>query len=376
MNRMWRTLSAVVLCVGMAAVGAPAGASVTGANGKIASTRWNLDGPADVFTVDPDGSNEAQVGSGDMSLCGNGWSPDSSRLLSCDWNQRGGARPAVSNPDGSDFTVLDAYPGLQQNLMCGFWSPNGTRFLCNSSDDEIAVDDGLYTVRSTDGGDLTRVTVNPEGSADWSFGYSPDGSQILFNRVSDSVPSALFAVNPDGTGLIRLSPPDVHVIDLGFFDDVSADWSPDGSQVTFAGRYKVPSGQGVARGRGFALYIVNADGTGLQQVTPPGVGAMSAQWSPDGQLIAFTGKSRADSQVWVVRPDGTGLQRVTSPTDGEASLTPVWAPDATALLFQRGDRSRTGTYDLWTVNVDGTGLSHVTTVPQVTGFAWGSAATG
>ncbi len=89
-------------------------------------------------------------------------------------------------------------------------------------------------------------------------------------------------MNPDGTGKLRLSPPGLSVIDLGFFDRVGADWSPDGSQVAFAA-------QKLSRNRfKTALFVVNADGTGLRQIGPPGLGAISAQWSPNGALIAFS----------------------------------------------------------------------------------------
>jgi Tol biopolymer transport system component len=61
------------------------------------------------------------------------------------------------------------------------------------------------------------------------------------------------------------------VIDLGFFDRVGADWSPDGSQVAFA----------AFSHRHLGLFVVNADGTRLRQITPPGLGAVSA---PAGSL--------------------------------------------------------------------------------------------
>jgi hypothetical protein len=84
-------------------------------------------------------------------------------------------------------------------------------------------------------------------------------------------------------------------------------------------------------------FVVNADGTDLRQITPSGLGAISAQWSPNGDLIAFTScassprtcfRTQAEQfdlggspHAWVVRPDGTGLREVTP-----LSLTPVWSP--------------------------------------------------
>ena len=44
-------------------------------------------------------------------------------------------------------------------------------------------DNGLYTLRSSDGGDLERVTATPEGYDDTNAVDSPDGSRILFSRL-------------------------------------------------------------------------------------------------------------------------------------------------------------------------------------------------
>jgi Tol biopolymer transport system component len=368
MNGRSKVLAALAFFVGIASVGSSAGATPTDTNGKIAFTRYDVIADRGAtFTIDPDGTHEHQVGAGEDVICP-AWSPDGSKILVCDFLAGEGSRPATANPDGSDFTLLDAYPGLQQALTCQDWSPDETRFLCTTdvgSGNPNPADNGLYTLRSSDGGDLERVTVTPEGYDDTNQVYSPDGSRILFTRLSDNAPSSLFAVNPDGTDLLQLSPPELSPLDV----TLPADWSPDGSQVTFAARWK-----STGRGRGTALYVVNSDGTGLCQITPSGLGAVSAQWSPDGQLIAFTSKFRAQPQVWVVRPDGMGFREVTNPTNGNFSETPVWSPDGTRLLFLRGDRS--GQLGLWTVNVDGTALSQVTTVPASAGYAWGTAATG
>ena len=291
-------------------------------NGKIAFNRYDVAADAgSVFTINPDATIEHQVGTTGNTNCA-GWSPDGSKILVCEFIS-GGARPVTANPDGSGATVFGQYP--QMSLACSFWSPNGARFLCSGSDANAA-DNGLYTLRSSDGGDLSRVTVTPDTYSDYAIGYSRDGSRILFNRVTDADQNALYTVNPNGTGLLRITPPRLSVVDLGFFDAVSADWSPDGSHVTFAASWKAPPG------RQTALFVVNAHGTGLRQITPSGLGALSAQWSPNGELIAFTSK-RLDGmplpQVWVVHPDGTSRTELTFPTNGDSSLAPVWSPDGT-----------------------------------------------
>jgi TolB protein len=327
----------------------PAGATVSGPNGKI------VFGQETSFTIDPDGSDLNQIGPAGRTGCTT-WSPDSSKVL-CQLFSEDGVQPATANPDGSGFTLLN--PSLP--LGCFNWSPDGIRLLCTTDEEANAAEKGLYTVRSSDGGDLVRVTAAPPAGGDNGYGYSPDGTRILFARF-DSDNGTLFSVKPDGSDLIQLSSPGLSVIDLGFFDRIGADWSPDGSRVAFAAFDE-------SSRRTTGLFVVNADGSGLRLVTPPGVGALSAQWSPNGALIAFS-SCCGISHAWVVHPDGTGLRRVTP----SGFLTPVWSPDSTKLLVNRRDRNNQ--ISLWTVNTDGSELSELTDPVSRCcpySYAWGSA---
>jgi Tol biopolymer transport system component len=346
----------------------PAGATVSATNGKIAF------GFGDAFTINPDGTQVHQIGVPGRTGCPS-WSPDSSKLL-CNVFGDNGPQPATANPDGSDFTYLNT--NLPLDLFCLFWSPGGTRLLCHSEGILDPADAGLYTVRSSDAGDLVRVTTTLPGGFDDGYGYSPDGSRILFTQFDASGNGTLFSVKTDGSDPIQLSPAGVSIVDLGFWDQAGADWSPDGSRVAFAAF----SGSHFS-----ALYVVNADGTGLHQITPPGLGAQSAQWSPNGALITFTSciasprtcgsciaspRTCGTPQAWVVRPDGSGLRQVTPPVDRAFFLTPAWSPDSKKLLLNKFDPA-TGQISLWTVNTDGSELAKLTDTERLTAYAWGSA---
>jgi Tol biopolymer transport system component len=351
----------------VAAVASPAQGSIPpGTNGKIV---FGQVFPNYGVTINPDGSDVHQIGPVGSTTC-NTWSPDSSKVLCNLWSPDGVPQPATANPDGSDFTLLN--PNLPLDLFCLNWSPDGSRLLCHSEGMANPADAGLYTVRSSDASDLVRVTTTLPGGFDDGYGYSPDRSRILFAQFDSTDHSTLLAVKPDGSDPIQLSPSALSVIDLGFFDRVGADWSPDGSQVAFAA---------VSSTRQFnpGLFVVNADGTGLREITPAGLGALSAQWSPNGAMIAFSGCTSSPRtcgipQAWVVAPDGTGLREVTTPISGAIFLTPVWSPNSQKLLLNKVDRN--GQASLWTANTDGSQLSKLADTPQPSQYEWGSAPTG
>lgn len=85
---------------------------------------------------------------------------------------------------------------------------------------------------------------------------------------------------------------------------VDPSWAPAGDRLAFTGAYDAASG-------GFALWSINADGTGLRKLWEgrTGVEPMSPTWSPDGRWIAFIRSNNGYGQsVWVVRPSGRGLR--------------------------------------------------------------------
>ncbi|HKH22273.1 MAG TPA: hypothetical protein VKA88_01520, partial [Solirubrobacterales bacterium] len=215
-------VSALAL-LGLSAVASPAQGSIPpGTNGKIVFGQIE---PNYGVTINPDGSGEHQIGPPESTTCTT-WSPDASKVLCNVWSEDG-VQPATANPDGSDFTLLNPY--LPLDLFCLSWSPEGGRLLCHSEGSANPADAGLYTVRSSDAGDLVRVTATPPDSFDNGYAYSPDGSRILFARFDSDDNGTLVSVQPDGSDALQLSPAGLSVIDLGFFDRAGADWSPNGS---------------------------------------------------------------------------------------------------------------------------------------------------
>src|SRR5205085_2759359 len=126
-----------------------------------------------------------------------------------------------------------------------------------------------------------------------------------------------------------------------------------------AGRISVISGGG---GHCYGVFVMNADGSGVYEVTkPPLIPDSYTSWSPDGGMFAFAGDCGPPTHwdMCVVSADGTGLRSVATGPKGD---TPAWSPDGTRLAFARR-RDEAGKADLYTVGVDGNDEQRVTDEP-------------
>lgn len=77
-------------------------------------------------------------------------------------------------------------------------------------------------------------------------------------------------------------------------------------------------------------------------------------FSPDGKRIAFVGKS----DVFLMNLDGSQLQNLTLSPQIESS--PSWSPDGQSLVFARRENNSSAQDDLYTIRVDGTNLTKIT----------------
>ncbi len=83
------------------------------------------------------------------------------------------------------------------------------------------------------------------------------------------------------------------------------------------------------------IWRIDSDGAGLLPVTPAGVSAASATWSPDGTRIAYMQFAADGSKPIVVQVMGTGTRTVLPPTSSSQNITPAFSPDGTGLMFAR-----------------------------------------
>ncbi len=113
------------------------------------------------------------------------------------------------------------------------------------------------------------------------------------------------------------------------------------------------------------IFVINADGSGLTNVTNGGGPEDSPSWSPDGTRIVFS-RHVGNSDIYTIRLDGSDLVRLTDEPSRE--YAPAWSPDGRLVIF---GSTRGSTTEILVVSVEGG-----TTVP-LTGsaahkpdFAW------
>jgi Tol biopolymer transport system component len=304
---MGKLITLVLLAVGIAALLAlPAAAEPGGTNGKIVvSVDNSVTDQEQVYAIDPDGTdmqllaNDAEAGQ---------WSPDGAKIALAPNEGTG----AYLNYDTGVFTDLglpfDLYPDLA--LFCGVWSPGGSRLACEGFGQTDGSLNGVYTIRASDGGDLQRVTSEPNGD-DCPSDYSPNGKRLVITRLNDTS-YEIDTVKLDGSGLTRLTP------DATAFDFCTGRWSPQGNEIAFSTH--VPNFSHRS-----SIWVVHSDGSGLRQIPVPSCGGLASDqtsigcrapvWSPDGRKLVFVRRSlipNDHTDLYTVNRDGSDLFQVTN----------------------------------------------------------------
>lgn len=122
----------------------------------------------------------------------------------------------------------------------------------------------------------------------------------------------VWLMNADGTNLRQLTK------DAGF--DSSPTWSPDGSTIAFT-RWNVAN-----PALGEDIMIVPL-ATGTPRRIALAGDQRSPAWSPDGRLIAYAGtvvSGTGTSALYTIRPDGSGVRARTAHVQGSGAFGPAW----------------------------------------------------
>jgi Tol biopolymer transport system component len=148
-----------------------------------------------LFLINPDGSGRAAIPLPD-SVAGArepAWSPDGQEIAFTCSVTAGWVDLCAVRPDGSGFHRLTADPWQDGSPA---WSLDGARvaFVTNR---DVATGEGRVAVMDVDGSGFEGLVAG--GWPTW------DGARIVFTVTGDAQTRGLYAINPDGTGLVRLT---------------------------------------------------------------------------------------------------------------------------------------------------------------------------
>lgn len=155
---------------------------------------------------------------------------------------------------------------------------------------------------------------------------------------------AIDVINPDGTGRASLTDIPVQVFAGG------PAWSPDGTKIAFT--------------EDSEIWAMNADGSGQVDLTnSPESLDFDAAWSPDGTKIAFASCCLDGGlDIYVMNADGSGRTKLTHGETDEM-FGPAWSPDGSTIAFYGADPQGAAIYQVFVMSADGSDVTQITTEP-------------
>jgi Tol biopolymer transport system component len=288
-------------------------ASWPGLNGwqSFSSNRFDTAISGDIFVMPPIALPQVQLTTARPDDAQSAWSPDG-RRIAFKSRRNNNNELYVMNPDGSAQTRLTNSSRVSEGQPA--WSRDGTRLLYRQTPDNPV----------TQNADIWQIDVDPaapharpvlERTGDERYpSYSPDGTKILFrgdlDLVDHSGDEELYVMDADGRNIAQLTHNNV-------FDSAPA-FSPDGTRIAFESARD--SGDPLA----LDIYVMNADGTDVRRLTADPAHDEGPIFSPDGTKIAFASLRSGQEDIWVMNADGTGLRQLTD--DPARDESPDWQP--------------------------------------------------
>jgi Tol biopolymer transport system component len=318
------TLRFLVATALMTLTATPAAAKPRGVNGQIVFGRDDPLLGHVLYTINPDGSHERRVLPFGLGLPH--WSRDGSAIVA-DATAAGDAAWIIDPDTGTHRALPNPDPAAFDIFPCGVPSPDFERLACGGFGKDPSLN-GIYTVRTSDGGGLRRLTSDT--IEDEIGDYSPDGKRLVYLHF----PPEVFADDPPDFGLA-------------------------------------------------GLFVLKVKGTGTRKIAP--CCSSGGSWSPQGNQIVFSWSPpsfQVHSTIWLVHRDGSGLRQVPIPQsfcggpradpDARGCVDPVWSPDGRKIVFRLTTPGFGEGGDLYTMNADGTDLTQITQDGDVEFPDWGT----
>jgi len=297
----------------------------------------------DISTIPADGGEPVPVTKGSTTDLNPVWSPDGNYLYFS--SNRGGSmnvwRVPIDESTGTTSGEPEAVTtiGAATSALYLAFSRDGRRLVYSAQEDirnlrKVSFDPG----NGKAGGETVPITG---GSMQlWFPAASPDGEWLA--ACSRGQQRHVFIIRTDGTNLRDLT-------EDNYRNDGWPRWSPDGKRIVFTSR----------RTGNYELWVINRDGSGLQQLTKSSGGHYSP-WSPDGNMIAYSIHTPKNDCVIINPAKAWNEQKLTYlPALSDSSMSFEgwsWSSDGKRLAgikhLPNGVHSGIGIYDMESKNYD------------------------
>jgi Tol biopolymer transport system component len=242
--------------------------------------------------------------------------PPTAKIVFSSWRHRN-LDIYLMNPDGSEEERLTHDLARDGGPK---WSPTGERIIFKSDRDGAPGDWDLYLM-DADGSNVRRVFKKEAVRTVPT--WSPDGKQIAYSRWEQGK-FYIYIAPIDGKKEERIA--------LGR----QPIWSPDGTEIAFIeGGPRDPKRISMldVRTRKHKFFFPQK---GPAWVRHPA-------WSPEGDRLAFAWYNRVEFQledfkletIYIVNRDGTGLQQIIE--EGKRAVEPIWSPRGDTLIYSQLD---------------------------------------
>ncbi len=192
----------------------------------------------------------------------------------------------------------------------------------------------IYII-AMDGSGLERVTWS--GESEYAPRWTKDGlvyasqtvdGEFLIKKYHRSLAEKVVCPNPA-------------------FQEVP-EWSPDGRWMVFTQKET----------EGSNLYLANANGIPIRQLTKTKFEDKQPSFSPDGTKVVFSSNRSGAQDIWLLDLEKLSVRNLTAYPAQEGH--PRWSPRGDKILFSRIEN---GNADLFSMNPDGTEVKNVTNSP-------------
>lgn len=204
-----------------------------------------------------------------------------------------------------------------------------------------------YDIFITDleGNIIKQLTNEPGYDAEATV--SPQGDKIVFTSIRTG-DLELYTMDIDGSNLVQITS------ELGY--DGGAFFSPDGKKLVFRSsrpatedekmEYKELLSKGLVAPTAMELYICNADGSDIRQLTSLGKANWAPFFHPSGDKVIFSSNHKGtrgfEFNLFMINTDGTSLEQISY--DKIFDAFPMFSPDGKKIIFS-SNRNNGGNRD-------------------------------